>query len=213
MKSWQQHVSKLFLVVLSVLFLLPVGSSKASVDDFVVHSFDATYQLSRDDPQGLMTITEKIDLSFNDYNHGILRAIPAKYDGNDTNPRVISITRDGVSEPFTSYSSNDNIVLQIGNAAKTITGSHNYEIKYFVENVIKFYDDHDELYWDINGDQWLQSFESVTAELLIPSGLKLLPADIRFAMRAVTAKLPQLTKTAKLAVLLTVVSRQVPPKN
>ena len=174
MKSCLQRVSKFLLLVLVAFVFLPPGISVASVDDFIIHSLDATYELSRDDPQGKLTITENIDLTFEDNNHGILRAIPDKYGDDDTNPKVISAMRDDAAEPFTTYSENNNLVLKIGNPALTITGSHKYELKYSVENVISFYDDHDELYWDVNGDLWLQNFESVTATVTTTEDLSFL---------------------------------------
>ena len=78
---------------------------------------------------------------------------------------MLSIKRDGQSEPYIIYEENDNTVVRIGNAETFITGEHTYEISYKVENVISFYDDYDEFYWDINGDQWLQTFENVSVDL------------------------------------------------
>lgn len=116
MKSCLRFVSKFFLTFLAVTLLLPVLAARADVNDFVINDFSATYNLSRDDPQGKLTIDETIDLTFSDNNHGILRAIPDKYGSDDTNPRIISVTRDGAPEPYTAYSENNNFVLKIGRA-------------------------------------------------------------------------------------------------
>ncbi|MCA9324339.1 DUF2207 domain-containing protein, partial [Candidatus Saccharibacteria bacterium] len=114
------------------------------VQDFVITNFDASYELSNEDPQGLLTTRETIDLNFSGQNHGILRAIPQKYGDVDTHPKVKSVSRDGAAEPYVTYSENDNLVLRIGDAGKFITGVHSYAIEYSVENVITFYDDQDE---------------------------------------------------------------------
>jgi len=41
-----------------------------------------------------------------------------------------------------------------------------------VRNVVSFYNDHDELYWDVNGDQWQQPFTAVTVVLHLPPDVK-----------------------------------------
>ena len=163
---------------LVAVFLLIVAYSPTAyaqgVDDFVVSSFSVEYDLSNMDPQGTLETIEKIELDFSGQNHGILRAIPQKNGKQDTNPRVNYVIRDGQPEPYITYEENDNLVVRIGDANVFVTGEHSYEISYTVENVITFYEDHDELYWDVNGDQWNQPFLEVdltlrtTAELVDP---------------------------------------------
>jgi hypothetical protein len=48
-----------------------------------------------------------------------------------------------------------------------------YIIRYDLDNVITFYPDHDELYWDVNGDQWPQPATAVDYTLHLPAGLQL----------------------------------------
>ena len=121
-----------------------------------------------------MRIVEKISVNFTDNNHGILRAIPESYKGHPLHIHINSITS-GTQAPtqYTSSSSNGNDVLQIGNPSTTVTGVQEYTIDYSVKNVISFYKDHDELYWDVNGDQWEQPFTSVNATLHLAPGLSL----------------------------------------
>ncbi len=167
MKNFKLYAFSLFLS-LAVLFLPVVSVVAQGVNDFVITSFDASYKLDNKDPQGRLTTTEVIDLDFSGQNRGILRSIPMKYRDKDTNPTIISVERDGITERFITYEDNDNLVVKIGDANVVITGVHSYTITYVVENVITFYDDYDELYWDVNGDQWLQTFESVTASVKFP---------------------------------------------
>lgn len=156
----------LFLLLTSYFSLrTPFFASAQGVNDFVIHSLDAQYELTNEDKQGLLVTTETIKLTFSGQNQGILRAIPQEYGSSNTNPKVVSVTRDGKNEPFITYESNKNLVARIGVAGTYITGEHTYEITYQVENVIRFYNDYDEIFWDVNGDQWLQTFESVNATL------------------------------------------------
>src|SRR6185312_16046272 len=68
---------------------------------------------------------------------------------------------------------NGNEVLRIGDPNRTVTGAKEYTIDYTLQNVVTFYNDHDELYWNVNGDQWGQDFDYVTARLHVPSDARL----------------------------------------
>lgn len=144
----------------------------ADVEDFVINDFRGRYELFNDTNGGRMLARETIQLTYSDYNHGILRAIPIEYRGNSLRLKILSVERDGDEEPYTTYGENDNEVLKIGDPDKTITGPHTYEISYEMRNIVTFYDNHDEWYWDINGDQWRQPFEHVSGEVIFPNGWK-----------------------------------------
>lgn len=153
---------------LSLLGLAPNKVNAQTVNDFVINNFAGRYQLFNDTPGGRVVVTETIDLTFSAQNHGILRALPQKYENQDLGLKVSSVRRDNNQEPYTTYKENDNLVLKIGSASKTITGKHSYEIKYEMTNIIRFYDYGGEFFWDINGDQWQQPFTKVSAEVIAP---------------------------------------------
>ena len=44
-------------------------------------------------------------------------------------------------------------------------------LHYRVSNGLKFFEDHDELYWNVTGDEWDVPLENVSAEILLPSGV------------------------------------------
>ena len=173
MRRWIVH--SIYIALFLVAAALPANVSAQGVQDFVINDFAAKYSLTNDDPQGLLNTIETIELSYSGQNRGILRAIPTKYKGTDTNVSVLSVSRNGKPEPYVIYKENDNAVVKIGDADTYITGPHKYVITYEVENVVQFYDTHDELFWDINGDQWLQTFESVSVDV---SGGALIDQDV-----------------------------------
>ncbi len=165
---------KLLLLSLSFIgIIVSPGLASADVNDFVVTSFKADESLTRHDRQGELRVVENINVNFSDYNHGLLRAIPDRYKNHSLQMHVNRITS-GTYAPtsFTTYGSNGNTVIKIGDAARTVTGTQQYTIDYTLRNVISFYDDHDELYWDVNGDQWDQTFQHVAVNLHLPSELK-----------------------------------------
>lgn len=162
---------KLLVVGLVAVFMFVPSVAYADVNDYTVTDFSADYRLSREDPQGTLDILERISVDFTDQNHGIERAIPKKYEGQNQHIKVTKVERDGNTEPYTTYGSNGNEVLRIGDANQTITGAHVYVINYSVENVIKFADGKDQLIWNTNGTQWQQPFYTMSATLHLSSDL------------------------------------------
>lgn len=160
----------LFASVLVLIGVIVPQIAHADTSNFIVTDFTADYYLSKSDPQGALKIDEHLTVNFNDDNHGILRALPQKYNGQDQHLHIIKVRRDGVSEPYNTYASNGNEVLKIGSAAKTITGAHTYDVEYSVQNVIRFTSNHDELDWNTNGTEWAQPFLAETVRLHVPTG-------------------------------------------
>lgn len=165
---------RLWLAAFGLIAIVVTPSiASADVNDFTITSFKSDQQLTRNDPQGELNIIETINVRYTDYNHGILRAIPKEYKRHALQLKVNSIkSSTGAPTQYTTYTSNGNTVLKIGSPSRTITGDQQYTINYTVRNVISFYPDHDELYWDVNGDQWAQPFDSVSVKLGLPEGLE-----------------------------------------
>lgn len=165
--------NRLLGLVLCLAILLVPRLASADVNDFTVTNFSADETLSRQDPQGELHIVERINVNFTDFNHGILRSLPDRYKGHSLQLHVNSVSSDtGASSHYTTYGSNGNTVLKIGKPDQTVTGAQEYTIDYTLRNVISFYQDHDELYWDVNGDQWQQPFYKVSVNLHLPADLK-----------------------------------------
>ncbi len=146
------------------------ASAQAAAGGFIINDFHGRYELFNDVNGGRMVVDEVIELNYSGYNHGIERAIPEKYKGNPLRINILSVERDGAAEPYTTYGSNGNTVLRIGDADKTITGEHTYEIAYELRNVMSFYGDYDEWYWNINGTDWQHLTRQVSGEVVFPEG-------------------------------------------
>lgn len=168
MKTWKLWVASLSFLAI----LLTPTLAAADVNDFTVTSFVAKESLTRQDPQGELHVVERITVDFTDNNHGILRAIPQRYKGHALQLQVNSIGSDTQAPvDHSTYTSNGNTVLKIGNPNQTVTGTQEYTLDYTLRNVISFYKDHDELYWDVNGTDWTQPFTNVSVELQLPADL------------------------------------------
>lgn len=162
-------------VALAVTASLAVPAAAQNVENFEIKKFEADYFLSRNEQKtAIMNVIERIEVQFPDFdqNHGILRAIPQRYEGHTLSLSVESVKNDrGQPISYTTFSQNDNLVLKIGDADRYAHGAQTYVIRYTVRNVALNFVDHDELYWDVNGDQWRQNFGQVTARLHVQKGL------------------------------------------
>lgn len=162
-------------LVAIVLALIGVSGARAGTDDFEIISFDATYTLSHDqDKVAEMLVSEKIVADFPEFdqNHGILRAIPEDYKDHSLEVTVTGVTDgQGNKYDYESSSDNGNLVLKIGDADKYAHGQTTYVITYSLRGVISNQANQQELYWDVNGDQWGQPFSSVTAQVILADDL------------------------------------------
>ncbi|HET6673211.1 MAG TPA: DUF2207 domain-containing protein [Agromyces sp.] len=150
----------------------PVSGVPAGVDDFVFASFDAVYELSRDEAKrSVLDTTETLVAVFPeiDQNRGIRRAIPLHYDGHPTDIDVQSVTdAAGAPRGFEVERDEDGEFLLVTvRADDYVHGEQTYVITYRQHNVTHVPDDADidEFYWDVNGTGWAQPFERVSAEL------------------------------------------------
>ncbi len=170
MKKLKQFTAAFALV--GLLLVAVAATAHADVNDFTVTDFAADYSLSKADRQGQLHIIEHISVDFTDQNHGILRAIPDSYKNHPLKVQVNAVTSDSnAPASYSTYKSNGNTVLKIGDANRTVTGVQEYNLDYTLSNVIGFYKDHDELYWNINGTEWSQPFQHVAVTVHLLDGL------------------------------------------
>lgn len=144
----------------------------AGVDDFTFASFDAVFELSRDEAgRSVLDTTETLVAVFPEFdqNRGIRRAIPLRYDGHPTDIEIESVT-DAAGSPRgfeTERDEEGEFLLVTIRADDYVHGEQTYVISYRQHNVTHVPEDAaiDEFYWDVNGTGWAQPFGRVTAEL------------------------------------------------
>src|SRR2546430_8895877 len=60
--------------------------------------------------------------------------------------------------------------IRIGSADVMLSpGRHVYEITYRTSRQLGFFSDHDELYWNVNGNGWTFPFDRLSAEVRLPA--------------------------------------------
>ena len=154
--------------------LLPGRVFAANVDNFYFEDFTGDYYLSRD-AEGVshLKVVESLTAVFPDYkqNKGICRMIPFTNQDNlnVTLPNLsranLKLTRNGVSEPIYSIEKEDNYYEVCTGDESYVLGKQVYVFEYEFERVVTDFSSYQELYWDTNGNGWVQRFDKVTARV------------------------------------------------
>lgn len=138
-----------------------------------ITSYDVDMTVEED---GDLVVREVIayDFGFN-ARRGIHRFIPDRVRFDDRYDRRYPITvtdvetSAGAPDQTQVTSANGNLVIRIGDPNRTITGQHTYAISYVVQGALNGFDDHDELFWNVIGDQWDVPIDAVTVEVDMPA--------------------------------------------
>ncbi len=153
----------------------------ANVNNFYFKDFTADYYLSRDnDGMSRLRVVEHLLIEFPNYNqnHGFTRIIPFTNNDGKTLTMAsdrklnIQIEHNGVEEAPANIEAGDGyFIVYVGDGDKYVHGEQSYTLTYEFQNVILSFTEDDEswqeLYWDTNGNDSSQRFDSVTARLHI----------------------------------------------
>ncbi len=146
----------------------------ASSFAYYIESFDTEIFLFTD---GSYNVTERIQVNFGtEQRHGIYRNIPYKYKkGFKTNTVLLSdfevVDENGNRYQKELNKEGDYQKIRIGSPDFTVTGRQIYIIKYHVERGMLYFDDYDELYWNVTGTEWNCYINSATATVYLPQGM------------------------------------------
>jgi Predicted membrane protein (DUF2207) len=161
------------LFTLALIVALLLAALPAAARELVIQQFDETVEVN---PNGTIEVTETIEARFIGAWHGIYRTIPVEYD----TPQHLNYSL--LLEPLsvTDYSGNPlkyeqkregrylKFKISVPDAQDR---TRTVIIRYRVLNAIRFFDDHDELYWNVTGDDWDVPIRSVSAKIELPAGL------------------------------------------
>jgi uncharacterized membrane protein YgcG len=126
-------------------------------------------------PDGGVDVTENITIRFiGGPWHGIYRKIPIEYSGpngmNFTLFLDVKRVSDENGQPLRYESSRERqyrkLKIFIPNADNS---THTISIEYVVSDALRFFDEHDEFYWNVTGDEWDVPVESAAAHIVFPS--------------------------------------------
>jgi hypothetical protein len=155
------------------LFLL-AAAIPAVARQIVIRHFDEQVKVQ---PDGTIEVSEIIEAQFIGANwHGIYRLIPVEYTtpqglnytlfldllsvtDDDARPLKYERSRQGRYTKFKIF------VPDADDSTRTVI------LRYRVLDALRFFDDRDELYWNVTGDDWDVPIESASAHIELPSGV------------------------------------------
>jgi len=162
-------VNRKIINLLFCIFTFFLFSLNCYANDYDITKYDVEIVV---DEHNKYSIKENIDTYFNVSKHGIVRRIPLynniiRQDGTRERNRVL-ISNVHVNEEFASSRENNNYVLKIGSADKTINGKHSYTISYDYDIGLDKNNKYDELYFNIIGTEWDTNISNVTFKITMP---------------------------------------------
>ncbi|NMG38837.1 DUF2207 domain-containing protein [Chelativorans sp. ZYF759] len=158
------------LLVFILAGLAGVGSARAAEE---IRAYHADIAIGAD---GTLEVVERIRVNVEgrEIRRGIFRDIPLRFEDADGRLReagldITSVTRNGAAEPYTTERGSGMLRVRIGDADVLIPhGEHIYEIAYRSDRQIRFFEDHDELYWNVTGNGWDFPILEASAEVRLP---------------------------------------------
>jgi len=168
----------LFLLALCWCFLFP--SSLSAKDRRLLKFFSEIDVL----PDATVDVSEHITFQFiGGPWHGIYRDIPVEYAG----PRGLNYSlflnvksvsdEDGVKLKYQTSRERQYLRLKIyidqaDNSTRTVS------IEYTVSDALRFFEDHDEFYWNVTGDEWPIPIEEAGAHIVLPDNASTVRANL-----------------------------------
>jgi uncharacterized membrane protein len=173
-----KNVAKLSKLTVPTFFILVLNlilfGSPAFAQYFTIDQFHSDVMIDEDSST---IVKETIHVEFHQSRHGIYREIPFQYRDElgktiTTPLRVLSVTDEsGKARKYRVKKAGPVVDVRIGDAKRYVKGNQTYVITYEVENVILFFDDHDELYWNVTGNYWKAPIKEASATVsLITKG-------------------------------------------
>lgn len=158
-----------------VLLALALAALPALAQERVVE-FHSDIRISA---EGELYVNERIEVQAEgrEIRRGILRDFPTDYrDRLGARVRVpfqvLAVSRNGNAEPWSVARLANGVRIRIGNPGVTLPhGRHVYEIAYRTSRQLGFFNVHDELYWNVNGNGWTFAMDSVSAEVRLPEAV------------------------------------------
>ena len=155
---------------LLLLLALSATSLAAQQKSYWIERFDARITVNRD---RAIDVTETITAHFVGSWNGLYRTIPVEYRTRQglnwtLGVQLVSV-QDDAGRPLRTETSRESYYVKykvwIPNAANA---NRTIVLRYRATNGLRFFDEHDELYWNVTGDEWSVPIKTATAEVVLP---------------------------------------------
>ena len=160
------------LAAFALAWLL-LAAAPAAGRTLVIERFEATIAVAAD---GTLVVEETIVPRFTGSWNGIYRTIPVEY----RNPQGLNYTlrldvesvTDGAGTALRYESRRERQYRKLKIwVPGAVDATRTVKLRYTVANGLRFFDEHDELYWNVTGDEWEAPIESASAVVRLPEGV------------------------------------------
>jgi len=126
-----------------------------------------------------MTVQETIQVvsTGNEIQRGIYRDFPTRYKGKYGSGyvvgfEVVEVLRDGKPEPYHMADQENGKRVYIGDPDVNLSpGRYRYSLTYKTDRQLGYFEDHDELYWNVTGNGWSFPIDRAEAAVTLPTGI------------------------------------------
>ena len=173
---------RLLLLVLGLMVSLTLvgrttpAYAQTELDQERITRFDATIVVNSDTSL-LVTETLTVHSLGEKIRHGIYRDFPTSYRAKSGSRqtvgfRLLDVERDGQSEPYHTAALANGQRIYLGDAQISLApGDYVYRLRYTTNRQLGFYSDHDELYWNVTGQDWQFPIDSARATVRLPASI------------------------------------------
>lgn len=160
-------------VLTRLLFFFLIAVSPWTAQAWEIESFDIAVRIN---PDGSALISENIKADFgSELKHGIYRDVPVDYRDRSGQTFKMRLSVLGVQDytgvdwPYRLEQYGRYLRIKIGDPEKTLSGKHLYRILYRVDRgAVRFFEDHDEFYWNLTGNEWAVPIRNASALVELP---------------------------------------------
>ncbi|MFB9171981.1 DUF2207 domain-containing protein [Roseibium salinum] len=159
---------------LAALALLLTGL--AAQADERIHRFQSDIEVAAD---GTLTVTETITVRAegDQIKRGIFRDIPLTAEGPDgrlydVGFDLVSVQQDGRPAPHFTRRNSGGVRIYVGEEGVFLRpGDYTYTITYETDRQVRFFDNHDEIYWNVTGNEWAFPIDEAVARVVLSEGV------------------------------------------
>ena len=167
------------LAILSFWLIIGLAALSLAANPEKIVDFQSMISVQRD---GSMTVSETIRVicARDQIKRGIIREFPTTYNDRYGNKvrvgfEVVKVLRDGRQEAYHIKESPNGKKVYIGRKNVQLKpGTYTYTITYRTDRQLGYFEDFDELYWNVTGNGWSFAIDHASAVVKLPPGAEML---------------------------------------
>jgi uncharacterized membrane protein YgcG len=167
-------MKKIILFFAAISFFL-IGASPILAQERVIE-FQSDITINSDSSL-LVTETITVEALGQEIKRGIYRDFPTIYQTgffqSQVGFEVVSVKRDGADIKYSTENQSNGVRVYLGDMEVYIPeGIYTYELTYLTTGQLGYFEEHDELYWNVTGNGWIFPIEKASALVHLPAGIE-----------------------------------------